>query len=423
MVRVLRGGNIDSENYIFKTDDVFISDEFVKPELFLKKNWIITPAVSSIEHIGKIALLDKDYNDVVVGGFVLMLIPTFSDETISKYLFYAFATKYHRDNCRKITHKSGQAFYNVSREKMMNLLIPVPPRNEMKKLIKKLEQVLPYIEEYDNVDVATTQLVTSFPEQLKKSILQEAIQGKLVPQDPNEEPASVLLERIRAEKERLIAEGKIKRDKHESRIFKRDNSHYELRDSVEVCIDDEIPFDIPESWEWARLSSFGVFSSGKTPTMADSQNWAGTIPWISSKDMKSKYINDSEMHLTKEGASSMRLYPKGTLLLVARSGILKRLLPLCILNIESTINQDIKAFSLYDQRMLDWLFYSIKAFEPMILRNLVKSVTTVESLKFEEFSQMLIPIPPRKEQHRIVDSIHKMIHTISHLHYDPLFSL
>ena len=94
-----------------------------------------------------------------------------------------------------------------------------------------------------------------FPEHLKKSILQYAVQGKLVPQDPADEPASVLLERIRTEKEKLIKAGKIKRDKHESVIFRRDNSYYEKVDGIERCIDDELPFEIPESWGWCRLKS------------------------------------------------------------------------------------------------------------------------------------------------------------------------
>ena len=99
------------------------------------------------------------------------------------------------------------------------------------------------------------ELNVSFPEMLKKSILQYAVQGKLVPQDSADEPASVLLERIRAQKERLIQEGKIKRDKHESVIYRRDNSHYEKRGSEEICIDDEIPFELPNGWRWCRFST------------------------------------------------------------------------------------------------------------------------------------------------------------------------
>ncbi len=255
MVRVLRGGNIGDETYFFKEDDVFISSEYVKSELLLKKNYMITPAVSSIEHIGKIALLEQDYTDVVVGGFVLMLMPYFSDDIISQYLLYAFAAKNHRDNCRNITHKSGQAFYNLSREKLMNLPVPLPPHNEMFRIIGKLKTVLPIAAEYGSKEQDVNKLNTTFPDLLKKSILQEAVQGKLVPQDPADEPASVLLERIRAEKEQLIKTGKIKRDKHESVIFRRDNSHYEKSDGIDRCIDDEIPFDIPDSWTWIRMGS------------------------------------------------------------------------------------------------------------------------------------------------------------------------
>ena len=423
MIRVLRGGNIGEEQFLFKGDDVFISSEFVKPELYLRKNYMITPAVSSLDHIGKIALIDKDYSDTVVGGFVLMLIPHFNDDVVSQYLLYAFATKHHRDNCRNITHKSGQAFYNLSREQMMNLPVPIPPREEMERIIAMLKRVLPKVADYAVVDTALQNLNDSFPEALKKSILQEAVQGKLVPQDPSDEPAEDLLERIRAEKQRLIKEGKIKKDKHESVIFRRDNSHYEKRGSEEVCIDDEVPFEIPENWAWARLSSFGVFSSGKTPSMSNPQFWNGDIPWVTSKDMKRPVITDSEMHITKLAASTMQLYPAGTLLLVARSGILKRLLPLCTLGIDSTINQDIKAFKLYDIDISEWLYYGIKAFEPYILKELVKSVTTVESLKFDEFSSMLLPVPPLAEQHRIISAIKAMLNLLAPLSNNQLFSL
>ena len=263
MVRVLRGGNIGEEQFYFKGDDVFISSELVKPELYLRKNYMISPAVSSLDHIGKIALIDKDYSDTVVGGFVLMLIPHFNDDVVSQYLLYAFAAKHHRDNCRNITHKSGQAFYNLSREQMMNLPVPIPPREEMERIIAMLKQVLPKVADYAVVDTAIQNLNSSFPEALKKSILQEAVQGKLVPQDPSDEPAEALLERIREEKQRLIKEGKIKKDKHESVIFRRDNSHYEKRGSEEVCIDDEIPFEIPENWAWCRASSLGTMNRGR----------------------------------------------------------------------------------------------------------------------------------------------------------------
>jgi len=131
MIRVLRGWNIGDETYCLKSDDVFIASEYVKPELLLKRNYMITPAVSSLEHIGKVALVKDDLPDTVVGGFVLMLMPIFTDDLMSEYLLYAFAAKNHRDNCRSITHKSGQAFYNLSRELLMNLPVHNPAQGAM----------------------------------------------------------------------------------------------------------------------------------------------------------------------------------------------------------------------------------------------------------------------------------------------------
>ena len=317
----------------------------------------------------------------------------------------------------------GIGIQGLSSNALHAVLFPFPPLEEQKRIVEKIVELQPYLNRYEEASSNAEKLNLAFPDQLKKSILQYAVQGKLVQQDPNDEPASVLLERIRAEKEQLIKAGKIKRDKHESVIIRRDNSYYEISGKSEVCIDDEIPFEIPDSWAWARLSSFGIFSSGKTPSMSNPSFWDGNIPWVSSKDMKRSIIIDSEMHITALAASTMQIYPAGTLLLVARSGILKRLLPLCVLGVDSTINQDIKAFSLYDLRLSEWLYYGIKAFEPYILKELVKSVTTVESLKFDEFSQMLIPAPPLAEQKRIESAIKEAMDLLRPLSNDPLFLL
>ena len=143
----------------------------------------------------------------------------------------------------------------IAREDVLQSLFPVPPVSEQKRIVQKVSELSPCLEQYAAADTKLLSLNAAFPEALKKSILQEAVQGKLVPQDPSDEPAEALLERIRAEKQRLIKEGKIKKDKHESIIFRRDNSHYEKLDGVERCIDDELPFEIPETWAWVRWGS------------------------------------------------------------------------------------------------------------------------------------------------------------------------
>ena len=141
MVRVLRGGNILEGNYILNSDDVFISSEFVNDNLYLKKGYMITPSVTSLEHIGKIALIDKDYDNIVVGGFVLMLKPVFNCHILLEYLLLFFSTNYYREECRKITHKSGQAFYNLSRDKLMKLYIAIPSLNEQQQIVDKYHQI------------------------------------------------------------------------------------------------------------------------------------------------------------------------------------------------------------------------------------------------------------------------------------------
>lgn len=334
------------------------------------------------------------------------------------YLVYFMSSPYAIG--RKVNLATGDIIVHISGDKVGSFLIPVPPLAEQDRIVAQINELETIIQEYHSKEQAVSALNTSFPEALKKSILQEAVQGKLVPQNPDDEPASVLLERIRAEKQALIKAGKIKRDKHESVIITRDKIPYEIIDGKERCIADEVPFEIPESWHWCRLKTLGVFSSGKTPSMSEPSFWNGTIPWVSSKDMKKSIIIDSEMHITSLAAESMQIYPAGTLLLVARSGILRRLLPLCVLGVDSTINQD---FTLYDLSLSAWLYYAIKAFEPYILKELVKSITTVESLKFDEFASMLIPIPPFNEQQQIIESIKKSIKLLSSLVNDTMFML
>ena len=366
--------------------------------------------------VGKVSILGIDafHNEAIIS-----IYPFVDPDKITTMFLFATLPLLSQSGDTKSAIKGN----TLNSDSLDALLIPLPPIMEQKRIFDKLHELTTPLLDYGAAEQKVTELNVNFPERLKKSILQEAVQGKLVPQDPSDEPAEALLERIRAEKQRLIKEGKIKKDKHESVIFRRDNSHYEKRGSEEVCIDDEIPFEIPENWAWARLSSFGVFSSGKTPSMSNPQFWNGNIPWVTSKDMKRPVITDSEMHISELAASTMQLYPTDTLLLVARSGILKRLLPLCKLGIDSTINQDIKAFSLYDIELSEWLFYGIKAFEPFILKELVKSVTTVESLKFDEFAAMLIPVPPLSEQRRIIAAIKTAMNLLTPLSSNPLFSL
>ena len=177
------------------------------------------------------------------------------------FLSYVMASPYVIG--RKVALATGDIIVHISGDKLGTILLPVPPLAEQERIVARIQEAELVIENYALKATALQELQDSFPEALKKSILQEAVQGKLVPQDPADAPAEALLERIRAEKQRLIKEGKIKKDKHESVIFRRDNSHYEKRGSEEVCIDEELPFEIPENWSWCRASSLGTMVRGR----------------------------------------------------------------------------------------------------------------------------------------------------------------
>ena len=145
-------------------------------------------------------------------------------------------------------------------ERILSTYIPLPPLKEQERIVSRIATLDPFVDDYDQAETELSALNNSFPEQIKKSILQYAIQGKLVPQDPKDEPASVLLENIKTEKQKLIKAGKIKKDKVESYIYKRDNRHYEKIGNKEVDITDEIPFEIPDSWAWVRLGDIALIN-------------------------------------------------------------------------------------------------------------------------------------------------------------------
>ena len=167
-----------------------------------------------------------------------------------------------------------------------------------------------------------------------------------------------------------------------------------------------MPFDIPDSWEWVRLIDIASFGGGKTPSMNITNYWQqGIHLWVTSKDMKSDRISDSQMKISDEALSIMTQYDAGTILIVTRSGVLRHSLPLAILDKKATVNQDLKTISLYIQEVCQYIFYAIKANENLILKKYHKDGTTVDSINFEEFVNIYIPIPPLAEQKRIVAEI------------------
>ena len=224
---------------------------------------------------------------------------------------------------------------------------------------------------------------------LRELILTLAVQGKLVAQDPKDEPASELLKQIRAEKDRLIAEGKIKRDKPLAGIG-----------------EDKLPCHLPKGWTWARLTELGEFCGGKTPSTQRATFWDGDIPWITPKDMKQLRLSSSEDKVTQLAVDDgLALVPIHSVLIVVRSGILRRAVPTAVNEVATTINQDLKALVLPYPEIATYVQLLIRGFESFILQNLTKIGTTVESIQFDAFAAHPFPLPPLAEQSRIVTRV------------------
>ena len=251
-VPVLRSNNIQN-GQIDYSELLYVSCAVPERAYAHKGDILICARNGSRALVGKSAIVDAD--GMAFGAFMAIYRSScnpYIQLFINSYLFRG-----------QLEGATTTTINQVTQEMLKRQLCPLPPIQEQLRIVQKYTELQPLIAAYSNAYDKAQILITAFPEALKKSILQEAVQGKLVPQDPSDEPAEALLKRIRAEKQRLIKEGKIKKDKHESVIFRRDNSHYEKRGSEEVCIDDEIPFEIPENWAWCRASSLGTMNRGR----------------------------------------------------------------------------------------------------------------------------------------------------------------
>ena len=178
---------------------------------------------------------------------------------------------------------------------------------------------------------------------------------------------------------------------------------------------------LPQGWTVTRLSDIAWFGGGKTPSTENKAYWEnGTVNWITSKDMKEPVITDSKIKLSTLGASQNTLYPKGTLLMVTRSGILRRTLPLAVIGKESTVNQDIKTINTPFGEISEFLYWYFSALEKEILEKYQKDGTTVESVDFERFQDIEIFLPPLSEQKRIIDQLKTLLHLIDVMSSDSV---
>ena len=295
----------------------------------------------------------------------------------------------------------------ISRGTLLALLIPLPPLSEQQRIVEAIESALEKVDEYAESYNRLEQLDKEFPDKLKKSILQYAMQGKLVDQDPNDESVEVLLEKIRAEKQKLFEEGKIKKKDLEISIVSQgdDNSYYE-----------EVPYEIPESWEWVRFSTLVEIVRGGSPrpikdyltSEVDGINWIK----IGDTEKGEKYINNVKEKIKKSGLNKTRFVKKGTFLLTNSMSFGRPY----ILNVDGAIHDGWLAISNYENSLnKDYLFYILSSNVVYSQFLSLISGAVVKNLNSDKVASILIPLPPLSEQTRIVDKIEQ-----SFAHIDAL---
>ena len=396
---VLRSNNIQKGKMDY-SDMVYVSCNVPERAMISKGDILICARNGSRALVGKSAIVDMD--GMAFGAFMAKYTSLLSG-MINPYILTFIESPVFRGQLDGV---KTETINQITQEMIKEQLIPIPPLAEQIRINEKLEELMPYIEKYGVAYLEATKLNETFPDMLKKSILQEAVQGKLVPQDPADEPASVLLERIRAEKEQLIKDGKIKRDKHKSVIFRRDNSHYEKLDGVERCIDDEIPFKIPDTWVWSRIRNIctdivdcphstpkyypedtGFYSIDTTCINSD-----GTIQGF-------RYVDENAY-----ASRTVRLSPQKSDIVYTREGSIGR----------AAVIPDIDNICLGQRVMLLRVFALINTslYQQILMSPVVLDAITgktrgigAKHINVSDVCNALVPVPPLGEQARIIAAL------------------
>ena len=320
-VPVLRMGNIQDGEVVY--DKLVFSNNVEDNRKYLLQDGdLLFNRTNSAELVGKTAIF-KGNRHVIYAGYLILLRPI---KTNSEYLNYIFSSPYVRSYCKEVK-TIGVQQCNINAEKVSQLLVPIAPFEEQMRIVDKIKEVLPSVDKYSISQYNLDLLNVSLSECLKKSILQEAIQGRLVPQIAEEGTAKELLEQIKTEKQKLVKEGKLKKSAlNDSIIFKGDdNKYYEQIGQSIKCIDDEIPFEIPYNWQWTRLSYISSIYTGNSISEAEKRaKFMGVQGryYIGTKDVgfDNKIVYDNGIFIPLQYEQDFRIAPANSILMCIEGG-------------------------------------------------------------------------------------------------------
>lgn len=310
--------------------------------------------------------------------------------------------------------KKGVAIPHLNKELFFNLLLPLPPIEEQKRILEKINQLMPLINEYDSLEKNITKLNKEFPNSIKKSILQYAIEGKLTEQSEKDEPVEKLLKRIKEEREKLIKEGKIKKDKTTSEIYKKDGSYYErITDGKnilkDVCIDDELPFEIPDSWAWVNVADITNIYTGnsinenekKTKYMKGASGYC----YIATKDVGfDNIINYDNGVKIPNTDNKFRIAPKNSVLLCIEGGSAGR--KISVTDKDVCFGNKLCCFVAISVNVFFLYYYLQSPVFHLIFKENINGI--IGGVSINKLKQLKIPLPPIEEQVRIVHKINRL---------------
>ena len=413
-------GSIDNQHQRLNEKETIVAPENAasRARKIVKTGDILYSTVRPYLH--NMCIIDREFTKEPIASTGFAVLKCCADYS-NAFLFYYMMSPDFDNYANDSDNSKGVAYPAINDERLSNALIPVPPVMEQYRILNQLSKVLPIVQVYDGAYRNLENLSTTFPIQLKKSILQYAVQGKLVPQDPTDEPASALLECIRAEKEQLIKSGKVKRDKHESVIFRRDNSYYERVDGIERCIDDEIPFEIPENWEVVRLQSIGEYRKGPFgSSLTKSMFVPKSKSSIKVYEQKNAIQKDCTlgtyyipMEYYNEKMKGFTVLPND--IIVSCAGTIGETYILPSSAEIGIINQALMRMRITSQINVDYFLIYFDYVVKETARESSKGSAIKNIPPFDIFKKIILPLPPLKEQKRIIQEVQTIQSLISSL--------
>ena len=312
---------------------------------------------------------------------------------LKTYLFFLLKSDYFLKYA--LHSATGTTIKNVSLKAMSNFLIPLPPLAEQKRIVEKIEELLPLVERYEKAWARLEELNKKFPLDMQKAILGQVIQGKLVEQRAEEGTGQELFEFIQDEKKKLIEDGKLKKQK-----------------ALPEITEEEIPFEIPDTWNWVRLGEIGDWGSGATPSRINTEYYGGDIPWLKTGDLTDGYIYDVPEYITRLALekTSVRLNPKGSILIAMYGATIGKL---GILTKSMTTNQACCACIVFPSIYNLYLFYFLLANRTTFIKK--GEGGAQPNISKEKIVNTLIPLPPLAEQQRIVEKIEELLPLVEKL--------